>query len=420
VPFVQANPSQFLLVGRGGKVVNLGVAASAYVWPGSAYVCIPSNQQEAAFEMTQESRDGIPLRFKGLVVYRVADPLAVARLFDFSSGDGHAGIKVLISQLCLGELRAVVAHMTMQECIEQRKTTLSEAVAAALRRVAERSDEGLGWGIELDVVQVAQVFIVDSDLRRQLEAERRNEIRSASDLSDLHLKEELQVAQSVMQRRLQQQALELTREKVAIDREKLQLEKGLEREKLEADVPLRQFEIESQARLRLEADQAELQRQETMRLAQMVSDRRVQQEALEADREKAAQEREKLSLRLELERDQLEKGEPLRRQRLDAQAQAGEKEVVLRRLESEARALAVEGEMADARAKHALRRVILPIEQMPALAEAVGRLFQGANLTIYGDQSPLLAAVAPLVEWLSRTLQERMNAARRPDHLAGE
>jgi hypothetical protein len=117
IPFVQATPSQFLLVGRGGKIINLGVAASTFIWPGSTYVRIPSNQQEAAFEMTQESRDGIPLRFKGLVIYRVADPLAVARLFDFSVHDGHAAIKALISEMCLGELRAVVAHMTMQECI---------------------------------------------------------------------------------------------------------------------------------------------------------------------------------------------------------------------------------------------------------------------------------------------------------------
>jgi hypothetical protein len=408
MPFVQATPNQFLLVGRGGKVVNLGIAASAFIWPGSTYVCIPSHQQEATFEMTQESRDGIPLRFKGLVIYRVTDPLATARLFDFSAKDGHAAIKSLLCQMCLGELRAVVAHMTMQACIEQRKTTLSDSIAAALRQVVQRSEAGPGWGIELDVVQAAQVFIVDADLRRQLEAERRNQIKSASELSDLRQKEELQVAQSAVQRRLQQQGLEVEREKTVIEREKLQLQKGLEREKLEADVPLRRLEIETKNRLRLDSEQAELQRQETMRLAELASERRVQQETLEAEKEKSALERQRLHLRLELEREQLALEEPLRLQQLDAQTLASQKEVALRRLASEARAFEVEGEMAEARAQHALRREILPVEQVPALAQAVGGLFHGANLSIYGDQSPLMATVTPLVEWLARMLQERI------------
>ena len=60
--------------------------------------------------------------------------------------------------------------MTMDQCIEERKTTLTDAVASALRQVIHGRDGQPGWGIELDVVQVAQVFIVDQDLRRQLEA----------------------------------------------------------------------------------------------------------------------------------------------------------------------------------------------------------------------------------------------------------
>jgi hypothetical protein len=54
--------------------------------------------------------------------------------------------------------------MTMDECIEQRKTTLTEAVAAALRQAVQGGDGCPGWGIEVDVVQVAQVFIVDQNL----------------------------------------------------------------------------------------------------------------------------------------------------------------------------------------------------------------------------------------------------------------
>jgi regulator of protease activity HflC (stomatin/prohibitin superfamily) len=144
--FVKANPNEYLIVARRGWIVNRGQAGSAFLWPGSTHVLIPSTQQEATFEMTQESKDSIPLRFKGIVVYRVADPEAAARQFDFSNADGHAQIKTLISHVCLGELRAVVSHMTMEECIQQRTTTLTDTVASALEQVIQGRQPGQGWG----------------------------------------------------------------------------------------------------------------------------------------------------------------------------------------------------------------------------------------------------------------------------------
>ena len=60
----------------------------AILSPAAIYVLVPSTKQEATFEFTQETKDGIPLRFKGIIIYRITDPLAAARLFDFSAGTG--------------------------------------------------------------------------------------------------------------------------------------------------------------------------------------------------------------------------------------------------------------------------------------------------------------------------------------------
>jgi regulator of protease activity HflC (stomatin/prohibitin superfamily) len=109
-------------------------------------VLVPSTQQEAAFEMTQESTDGIPLRFKGMVLYRISAPEIVASRFDFSTNLGQDEIKNMISHVCLGELRAAVSHMTMKECIEQRKTTLTDVVRNALKEVIDGKDGEKGWG----------------------------------------------------------------------------------------------------------------------------------------------------------------------------------------------------------------------------------------------------------------------------------
>src|SRR5207302_3910175 len=109
--FVKANPNEYLVVGQRGRITNRGQAASAFLWPGATHVLVPSTQQEATFEMTQESKDNIPLRFKGIVIYRVVDPEVAARHFDFASRSAPQQISQLIGRVCLGELRAVVSHL---------------------------------------------------------------------------------------------------------------------------------------------------------------------------------------------------------------------------------------------------------------------------------------------------------------------
>ena len=79
MPSVKAGPNQYLLVGRKGTLENRGSAVSMFLRPGTIFVLVPSTKQEAAFEFTQETKDGIPLRFKGIVIYRITEPGAAAR-----------------------------------------------------------------------------------------------------------------------------------------------------------------------------------------------------------------------------------------------------------------------------------------------------------------------------------------------------
>lgn len=332
MPFVKVNPNEFLVVGRRGKVMSYGNAIGKFLWPGATYVIIPSTQQEACFEMTQESVDGIPLRFKGIVVYRISMPEIAAKRFDFSKGRGHEEIKSMISHVSLGELRATVSHLTMKDCIEQRKTTLTDAVRHTLEEVAKGSDTEAGWGIEIDVVQVAQVFIVDNELRRQLEAEVRNQIKSASDLSDIRLQEEIRLARVASERRLQQENLESEKQRIAIAEETFHMEKDLEQHQSETDTPVQRL---------------------------------------------------KMQHRLELLQNEVE----------------------LRKLEYEIQELEVKTNMLAEKAKQDLRKEILPIEQVPEIARALSEIFRGANLSVYGDATEsVLSTYAPLMELLINSL----------------
>jgi hypothetical protein len=333
--FVQANPNEYLVVARRGQISNRGQAGSAWLWRGATCVRIPSTQQEATFEMTQESKDSIPLRFKGIVVYRVVHPEAAARRFDFASRGGHEQIQTLLAHICLGELRAVVAHLTMTECIEQRKTTLTDAVSSALERVIQGRDREPGWGIALEVVQVAQVFIVDQELRKQLEAEVRNAIKVKSEMSEIRTREGIKLAETTSERRLTQEGLETDRQKSAIALEKLQMQKQFERDQIEAETPNRLLKIQKQ--------------EEVLR-------------------------RELESLPLEVQAREL-------RARADVVAE---------------------------RVKQDLRREMLPLEQAPAIAEALATMMRGMNVSVYGQEANLLASITPLIDLVAARVRSSL------------
>lgn len=330
--FIQARADEFLVTSRAGRLTKRGPGSSALVLPGATWVKVSGAKQEACFAMTQESRDGLPLRFKGVVIYRVVDPVAVVRAFRFTGDDGHRQIRELVADVCLGELRDVVSHMTMKACIEERKTTLTDAVRGALERVVAGAGADAGWGIALELVQVAQVFIVDEALRLKLEAELRNEVTARAARSDIQMQEQVSLAKVSSERRLAAAELERERENAAIATERLELEQTLATARIEAEAPT--------ARRRLQAA------------------------------------RELCELELGL----------------------AERQVRLREVEA-ARDLAL------ARAKQGLEERLLPLQQVPQVAESLGKVFQNADLALYGADNAVVGTLAPLVDFLARRLK---------------
>jgi hypothetical protein len=363
MPVAKAGPNQYLLIGRKGALENRGSAVQAVLRPGTIYVLVPSTKQEATFEFTQETRDGIPLRFKGIVIYRITDPVAAARLFDFGAANGVAQITTLLTHVCLGELRHAVSHMTMVECIEQRKTTLSGVVETALRHTVHDEGSQAGeWGIDVDVAQVAQVFIVDPQLRQQLEAEVRNEIKLASDRSALRSQEEIRLTEIASEGRLQEQ--------------------------------------------KLAADKDALRRQEEVELAQVARQRRMQADNLVTERQSLQLERERSRLQLEVEQDRVKAETPVRLLKIARESDVLREELEMRRLRNQVTAFDVEGDLLLERAQQELRREMLPLEQAPQIVEAASKVLHGANLSIYGENSQLLSQLVPLFDLLTRAVQQ--------------
>lgn len=368
---IKAGPNQYLLIGRQGKLENRGSAVETFLWPGTIYVLVPSTKQETTFEFTQETKDGIPLRFKGIILYRITNPVAAARLFDFSTAGSVAQINTLLTHICLGELRDAVSHMSMVECIEHRKTTLTQVVATALQRTIHGEDgQKSDWGIEVEVAQVAQVFIVDAELRKQLEAEVRNEIRVKSDQSNILSQEEIRLTNLTSEDRLQEK--------------------------------------------KLAADKENLRRQEEMELAQLVRERRMLAANLETERQTAQVEQEKLQLQVQSKRDRLEAETPVRLLTLEKQTAILQKELEMRQLQNQVKELEAAENLIFERARQDLRREILPLEQAPQMVAAASKLLHGTNLSIYGENNQLLGQLAPIFELLTRALQQAITSVQPP------
>ncbi len=368
MPVVKAGPSQYLLVGRHGTLENRGSAVQAVLRPGTIYVLVPGSKQEASFEFTQETKDGIPLRFKGTFIYRIVDPVAAARLFDFGTGGGVREITSFLTHVCLGELRHAVSHMTMAECIEQRKTTLSGVVETALRStIRTEGDPDKDWGLTVEAARVAQVFIVDADLRQQLEAEVRNEIKLTSDRSDLQSREAIRLAELASESRVQER--------------------------------------------KLISDRETLQRQEAMDVARLARERRMAAENLATERQALEFEQERFHSQADVDQDRVNTETPVRLLRIELESEVLREELKLRELQNQVKALKVERDLVLARAQQAMRLEMLPLEQAPQIVESASRVLHGTNLSIYGEDSQLLGQVAPIFEVLTRAVGQ---AAQRP------
>ena len=378
--FIKSRPGEFLVVGRGGTLRNLGVGVSTWQWPGASSVRVPTGKEEAPFCMTQETADGIPLRFKGSAVYRVVDPVAAALAFDFEAGMGSERLRGLVSSVCLGELRDVVSHMSMKDCIEQRKTTLTSAVWKALSDVLEGAEAGqsTSWGIALDVVLVSQVFVVDEDLRGQLEAKERADILTRSRQAEIRRDEEIRRSELESLRRLTVEDLERSRESSSIAREKLKLTQAVDLETQASKARVREEALEQDVALRLRQAEGEARgREEAVERDEALA-RRSQEAEADRRREHLEQERAMAELALEVEQRKLE----------------------LKKME-------VEKDMLRERAEGALEHELLPQRQVPKIAEALAGLYDGAKLSIYGGEDLLATRVLPLFERLLGHLGEK-------------
>jgi hypothetical protein len=216
----------------------------------------------------------------------------------------------------------------------------------------------------LEMVQVAQVYIIDTELRKQLEAEVRNDIRARSDQSNIRTAEETRLAQLASDRRIQEQ--------------------------------------------KLVSDKAAVRQMEELELANLQYQLRIQKENQEVARETILMGTEKFKLEQDSQRQKVEIEAPNRLFQIEKERAVKENQLELLEVENRVRGLEVMRDTALEKARQDLRKEILPVEQTPAIAESLSRIFQGADLTYFGSNNPVLESILPIFDVLSNMVSQKL------------
>lgn len=123
------------------------------------------------------------------------------------------------------------------------------------------------------------------------------------------------------------------------------------------------------------------------------------------ERAKAAAAMERARLAQEVEQHQLEVSTPVQLAALARRRELLQAQMEVQRLANQVRELEVQAETLKDRALQEPRKEILPVEQVPAIAASLSGLLQGAHLSVYGEGSELVSAVAPVVDLLAARLR---------------
>lgn len=188
---VKSNANEYLLIGKNGELYNKGRSAFSFLLPYSISTIVPATQQKVLFSLKEESEDGILLFFKGTVIYHIEYPEITALKFDFNLNKGINFLNDMIVEICIGEVRDKVSRMTMKRCIHERKTTLSQILKDKLQEISYRSEINKGWGINIDDVQISEVYIEEQEIKIQLETELKNQLKINSEISNIETQSHL-------------------------------------------------------------------------------------------------------------------------------------------------------------------------------------------------------------------------------------
>nr|HEX4313917.1 SPFH domain-containing protein [Kofleriaceae bacterium] len=205
--FVSAEPSEYLVCVRGGRVDmgRSGQGARVFKWPSTQIAIVPTTLQRIEFTADQITRERVGVQVSGLAVFRIAEPLLAYRVLDLSTADARAQLATTMREMFVGAARRLIANLTLDDCLSRRKEAIAAYLMDEIAPVvggSGRPDDTTtrGWGIVLDTIEIQRVEILSEQVFAHLQAPFRADLAARAELAELERKRTTEEAQLHAQR----------------------------------------------------------------------------------------------------------------------------------------------------------------------------------------------------------------------------
>lgn len=377
--FVTAKPSEYLIHVRRGRVIerSSGQGASCFKWPWDAVAIIPTSLQRLCFRADQVTSEKVGVEVVGLAVYRIAEPRLAYRVLNFSYPErAQEKLEETLTGMFVGSARRLIANLTVEECLQKRKSALAEELIREIEPVvggSGRPDDFTtqGWGVVIDTIEIQEVRILSERVFASLQAPYRTAIEQRA--KEAKVRSEMEVAAREAEQALRAVQLESERE-----RARAEAKQSLEERRIAQQLALRKQEMDA------ERAEAEAEAQNTVRRAELSAieaQATIEQQEIEARRRRLEAEvsRERAALEAELKQIEAE----ARRITGQIELELDQKKAEIDRLRAEARA-----------------RLLLA-EKLPELAAGIGKRIENVRITQVGGDDPfsgLLRGVTSVID----------------------
>ncbi len=174
---VVAEPHEYLVHTRGGRVIRHGQGIACFKLPSDSVAIVPTSIAKLSFRADQVTLEKTGVEVSGLAVYRIAEPLLAYRMMDRD----RSSLTDILREMFVGATRRIVASLSLDECITHRKervaSALLEEVAPVLRGNGAPGDAtDRGWGVILDTVEIQDVRVLSQEVFARLQAPYREEL----------------------------------------------------------------------------------------------------------------------------------------------------------------------------------------------------------------------------------------------------
>ncbi len=412
--FISAKPSEFLIVYRNGRLRTsiTGQGGRCFKWPSDTVAIIPTTLKEVVFQANQITIDNVDVRLRGMVLYRISDPLRIYPLVNFSYRQkAEAKLARMIADMCRSTAKWLVANMGVEECVRRRKEEIAQSLKAEVASVV--SSEGPeGWGVEIVTIDIQDIYIQDDELFASMQEKFKAERSQEAQLARLRSRQEVE-----KQEIFANLQLEKDRHDLEIRKAQLEAERVLARIDLQGrtNADRHQEQLKSaQLKATREKAQIELDRQRDEEKFKLERFREMSRlEIARATEEEEAkiqsfriEEHERAQLfQVEQEQTRLEISAKAERERAEIQAESSQ---ILN--EEKSRSLREHLEAEGTATPASLQRMFIE-KALPSVATAVAQSMSNLRFNVFqagsddGSANPLSFAFAQIMDLLHERLE---------------